>query len=190
MGKSLDNMLKRMLPLHIYSLDSKSTVYKELATYGARMDKIIEDINTLVKELNIYTAENDGLSFLEQLWGLPRTDLTIEQRRQAIEKRFGLTYDKCKAQDMIQFFASLGAEAQLTEVYGKYRVYVYITNGSEFSIPVRKYITAQAQEFFPAHLEVFIDYRSGNWDTLDAKGTLFNTYDSFNFTWDRAEHFE
>ncbi|MEF2920648.1 MAG: putative phage tail protein [Acutalibacteraceae bacterium] len=190
MGKSLDNMLKRMAPLPMYSLSTKSIVYKELSTYGAMLDKVIDELKNLVAELNINTATDEGLSLYEKIWGLPRTDLTQEQRRNAIEKRLGITYDKCTVKNVIAFFESLGAEVQLTEVNEKYRVYVYVSNGSQFSLPVRKYITSQAKEFFPAHLEIFVDYRAGNWDTLDSKGTLFNTYDSFKFTWDRVEHFE
>ncbi|MEE1155270.1 MAG: hypothetical protein UH241_08955 [Acutalibacteraceae bacterium] len=190
MGRTLDNMLKRMLPLPIYNIDSKTIIYKELATYGAMLDKIRDSINSLIKSINVYIAEDEGLSLLEELWGVPRTDLTIGQRIEAIEKRFRLKYNICRIKDVIDFFASLGAEAQITEVYGKFRAYVYITNGALFSLSMRKYITAQALEFFPAHLEVFIDYRTGNWDTLDAKGTMFNTYDNFGYTWDRAEHFE
>ena len=49
MGRTLDNMLKRMLPLPIYNIDSKTIIYKELATYGAMLDKIRDSINSLIK---------------------------------------------------------------------------------------------------------------------------------------------
>ena len=55
---------------------------------------------------------------------------------------------------------------------------------------LRKYISAQALEFLPAHLAVFLDYRLGNWNTLDQKNNTFNTYDAMNYTWDKLEHYE
>ena len=84
----------------------------------------------------------------------------------------------------------LGWQTRKSAMPSKNRVYIYVENGSQFPLAVRKYINAQAESFFPAHLDVFLDYRVATWDTLDSHKTMFSTYDSFNFTWDRAEHIE
>lgn len=185
-----DNMKRRMEPLGLYDLSVLTDLHKELATYGFFLDKEKAQADNLLKEIIITTAEDYGLEMRERLWGIPRTELTTEERRLAIEKRLGIDYSDCTLNAMLNFFNSLGLNAEITEVCEKERIYIHITNGSGFSYAVRKYMTKQAEEFFPAHLEIYIDYRTIDWDGLDQKLTMFNTYDSFNFTWDRLEHFE
>ena len=186
----LENMIKKLSPLNLYTLEEDTAVYNELSVYSKAFEQSLADADALLKEMLITTAEDYGLSQRETIWGLPRTELTTEERRNAITERFCLNYSDCTLTAMQNFLASLGAEAVITEVPSKYRVYIYIENGSTFTIPVRKYITEQAESFFPAHLEIFLDYRVATWDTLDSHNTLFATYDSFNYTWDRAEHIE
>lgn len=187
---SLENMIKHLSPLNLYNLEEDTAVYNELSVYSKAFEQSYTEADTLLKEMLITTAEDYGLSQRELIWGLPRTELTIEERRNAIAERFCLNYADSTLTAMQSFLASLGVQATITEVPNKYRVYIYVENGSTFTIPVRKYITEQAESFFPAHLQVFLDYRVATWDTLDSHKTLFNTYDSFNYTWDRAEHIE
>lgn len=186
----LENMVKHLTPLQLYRLDEDTSVYNELSVYANAFEQSISEADILLKEMLITTAEDYGLSQREKIWGLPRTELTTEERRKAIIERFCINYSDCTLNAMRSFLASLGVQATITEVPSKRRVYIYAENGSAFSIPVRKYINEQAESFFPAHLEIFLDYRVADWDTLDNNRTMFSTYDSFNYTWDRAEHIE
>lgn len=186
----IENMIKHLKPLQLYKLDEDTEVYNELSIYANAFEQSIAEADALLKEMLITTAEDYGLSLREKIWGLPRTELTTEERRNAITERFCISYSDCTLTAMKNFLASLGVNATITEVPSKYRIYIYVNNGSTFSIPVRKYINEQAENFFPAHLEIFLDYRVADWDTLDSHKTMFSTYDSFNFTWDRAEHIE
>ncbi|MEE0264088.1 MAG: putative phage tail protein [Acutalibacteraceae bacterium] len=186
----LENMLKHLKPLMIYNLNDNTVVYKELEVYANAFDEVIKKADNLFKESMVTTAEAYGLDMQEELWGLPRTELTVEQRRESIKNRYNIKYSDSTLKSMQHFLMSVGVQGQITEVPSKNRVYVYVENGSQFPLGVRKYINAQAESFFPAHIDVFLDYRVATWDTLDAHGTMFDTYDSFNFTWDRAEHFE
>lgn len=186
----LDNMIKHIKPLQLYNCNEGTVIYTELEIYSNALKNSIADADKLLKEMIVTTAEDYGLSLREEIWGLPRTELTTEERRTAISKRFCISYVDCTLSSMKNFLNSLGVKAVITEVPNKNRVYIYVENGSTFLIPVRKYITEQAESFFPAHLEIFLDYRVATWDTLDSHKIMFSTYDSFNFTWDRAEHIE
>ena len=186
----LENMLKHLIPLQLYKLDEDSNVYNELSAYSNAFEHSIAEADMLLKEMLITTAEDYGLSSREKIWGLPRTELTTEERRKAIIERFCINYSDCTLKAMQNFLMSLGVKPIVTEVPSKYRMYVYVENGSTFSIPVRKYINEQVESFFPAHIEVFLDYRVADWNKLDNNKTMFDTYDSFNYTWDRAEHIE
>lgn len=187
----LENMVKHLIPLQLYKLDKENTnVYKELSVYANAFEQGVAEANMLLKEMLITTAEDYGLSQREKIWGLPRTELTIEERRKAIIERFCINYSDCTLKAMQNFLISLGVQGKITEVPSKYRIYIYVENGSTFSISVRKYINEQAGLFFPAHIEVFLDYRVADWNKLDNNRTMFNTYDNLNYTWDRAEHIE
>lgn len=190
MATTNENMKRRIEPLGLYNIAVTTELHKELATYGYFMDKEKKQADNLLKEVIITTAEDYGLEMMEKIWGIPRTELTTEERRLAIEKRFAINYSDCTLKGMLNFLSSLGLSAEITEAYEKERVYIHITNGSGFTYPVKKYMSKQIEEFFPAHLEIYIDYRTIDWDGIDQKLTMFNTYDSFNLTWDRLEHFE
>ncbi len=187
---SLNNMIKHIKPLKLYNCNEDTAIYSELEVYSNAFENIIANADKLLKEMLVTTAEDYGLSLREEIWGLPRTELSTEERRTAISKRFCISYSDCTLEAMKSFLKSLGVQATITEVPIKNRIYIYVENGSTFSLPVRKYITEQAESFFPAHLDIFLDYRVATWDTLDSHKTMFSTYDSFNFTWDRAEHIE
>ncbi|MEE0060704.1 MAG: hypothetical protein UE295_07750 [Acutalibacteraceae bacterium] len=186
----LENMIKHLKPLQIYNLNDNTNIYKELEIYANAFNKIISMADNLLKESIVNTAESYGLELQEQLWGLPRTELVTEQRREGIKNRYNIKYSDSTLKSMQQFLLSVGVEGKITEMPSMNRVYIYVENGSQFPLGVRKYITAQVESFFPAHIDVFLDYRVATWDTLDSHNTMFDTYDSFNFTWDRAEHIE
>ncbi len=186
----LENMIKHLKPLHIYNLNENTTIYSELEVYANAFNKIIGSADNLLKECIVTTAEDYGLEFQEELWGLARTELSTEQRRNGIKNRYNIYYSDCTLASMQRFLLSIGVQSQITEVPSQNRVYIYVENGSQFPLGVRKYINSQAESFFPAHIDVFLDYRVSTWDTLDSYRTMFDTYDRFNFTWDRAEHIE
>ncbi|MCI6007578.1 putative phage tail protein [Oscillospiraceae bacterium LCP25S3_E10] len=186
----MGNMTARLKPLGLYSLESSTVVYKELLCYAQQLEAVADEISNLLKESIVTSAEDYGIEMWELLWGVKRSDMDIAKRRQAISERLALTGRSCTVDDVKNFFLSLGAKAEISEDYIKNRLYIHITNGSEISMNLRKYISAQALEFLPAHLAVFLDYRLGNWNTLDQKNNTFNTYDAMNYTWDKLEHYE
>lgn len=191
MGQALNNIIKRLNGLEIYSItQEKNNIYSEVYSYDAALTNIYDEADTLLREVIVTTAEDYGLDMREKIWGLPRIDLTIEERRNAIAKRLCIGYNDFTLSAMYDFLESLGITAEITEVPEKYRMYIYVTNGANFTVAMRKYLNSQILGFFPTHNEVYVDYRQGTWDTLDNKKTMFNTYDSFNMTWDMLEHFE
>lgn len=186
----LKNMIKHLKPLGLYNLSEDTTIYSELEVYANAFNEIICVADNILKESIVNTAEDYGLELQEQLWGLSRTELSTEQRRESIKNRYNIRYSDSTLKSMQHFLVSVGVKGQITELPSQNRVYIYVENGSQFPLGVRKYINAQTESFFPAHIDVFLDYRVATWDTLDSYRTMFDTYDNFNFTWDRAEHIE
>ena len=184
-------MTDKLSPLEIYSISEGSNIYNELSAYSSAIEDFAEDADALLREIIITTAQDYGLDMREALWSVPRTDLSEEERRTSILKRFGIGLSGFTLNGMYDFMASLGLEGEITEVPEKYRAYIKVTNAENISFPVRQYLTSQIEEFFPAHCQVFVDYRTdGTWNDLDAKRTMFDTYDLFGSNWEQLENFE
>lgn len=184
-------MTDKLSPLGIYSISEGSNIYNELSAYSSAIEDFTESADELLREIIITTAQDYGLYMREALWSVPRTDLSVAERRASIFKRFGIGLSGFTLNGMYDFMASLGLEGEITEVPEKYRAYIKVTNAENISFPVRRYLTSQIEEFFPAHCQVFVDYRTdGTWDDLDAKRTMFDTYDLFGSNWEQLENFE
>lgn len=190
MKNFIENMVEKLNKLNIYNIKENSQIYNELLVYDSALNYIKNIYDDLIKEITITTSENYGIYMRERLWGVIRTDLSIEERRENIIKRLALGAYGFTLRYMNDFLKSLGISAEITEVPEKSRAYIYVNNGKDITLNMRKYLNKQIMEYFPAHNEVFVDYREGNWDTLEIKKTMFDTYDSFNFTWDQLENFE
>ncbi len=184
-------MTDKLSPLGIYNISQESNIYNELFAYSSAIEDFTESADELLREAIITTAQDYGLYMRETLWSVPRTDLSVAERRASIFKRFGIGLSEFNLNGMYDFLASLGLSGEITEVSEKYRIYIKIDNAENVSFPVRQYLTSQIEEFFPAHCQIFVDYRTeGTWDDLDAKRTMFDTYDLFGSTWEQLENFE
>ena len=191
MKTALQNMTEKLHALGIYSTTTDTNIDKELHTYGNALEILTETADNLLQEIISDTATDYGLSLREMLWGLVRSDLSVAQRRENIRNRLKINASDFTLQGMTAFLSSLGIEAEIIEIPDRYRLYINVTNGENFSIPIRRYLTQQINEYFPAHCMVFTDYRTGgDWDSLDAKRILFGVYDSYHYTWDDFENFE
>lgn len=186
-----ENMAEKLNKMSdMYKVSPDTEMYQELMSYKSGLDDIKNMLDDILKEIIITTAESYGLYMREKLWGVERTDLDAEKRRDNIIKRLMLGYGGFKLEAMNEFLTSLGVNGEITEVAENYRIYIYVTNGENFSTSMRRYVNSQIEEYFPAHLEVFTDYRKSNWDTLDTKQTMFSTYDTMNMTFEQLENFE
>ncbi len=191
MKSAWQNMTEKLHSLGIYSNRTDTVIDKELRTYGTALADVTTTADSLLREIITDTATDYGLSLREKLWGVVRSDVSLEERRENIRKRMTINANDFTLEGMTAFLSSLGIEAEITEVNDQYRIYIHVTNGENFSIPIRKYLTQQINEYFPAHCMVFTDYRTnGDWDSLDARRILFGVYDSYHYTWDDLENFE
>ena len=191
MKTALQSMCEKLEKLGIYRTDPDTNIYKELLVYHTALQEMTEQADSLLEEMITHTAQDYGLTLWENLWGISREDIPLEQRRENIRQRCMLGANDFTCEGMNAFLSSLGVEADMEEVTEHYRIYLHITNGEDFSIPIRHYLTQQIEEYFPAHCMVFADYRlDGTWDDIDAKRILFGVADSYGYTWNDWENFE
>ena len=80
MGQALDNIIKRLNSLGIYSITPEKSIYNEIYAYDGTFTDICKEADILLREIIVTTAEDYGLDMREKLWGVPRTDLTTDER--------------------------------------------------------------------------------------------------------------
>ena len=185
---ALQSMINSTQPLGVYNLAESSLVYKELSVYATVLDRLTEQISTLEKEIFVQTATDFGLSSWEEIWGLPRTDLSNEKRREMIMSRCSLNYNDFTPLSLSKLFNAIAFPATFVEDAEHFCLYIS-SDKSKYSMPQRQWIAQEIEEFIPAHLQVYIDFRTIDWDDIDNKKHTFYTMDGMGYTWEEIESY-
>lgn len=188
MSKIYESMVNSLTPLQIYNISQGSLVNAELLSYCAALDDLEGELDGLLKEMFITTAESYGIENYEKIWGAPRNDLPLEKRKEMILKRLSTNYDDFSLAAMEEFLLSLNMDARIIENPADYQVYVDC-NKTVYTKAQRKWIEREIKNFFPAHLHVYVDFRTIDWDDLDALKRIYNNIDNLRYTWDDIENY-
>lgn len=186
---SLKRMIEAMRPISVYSLMNYTIVYKELLSYAAVLDIIDENIDELIKECYLSTAEDFGVSIYEKLDGAERTDLSIEQRRKMLENAFAVNANDNTLKGLEKFFSSIGLEYSIKERPHICDLYIR-AKGRDYSETEQKYIIDRAEKFLPCHMSFTIDFRTVNWAYFDSLNLTFQEMDDKNMTWKQIEQYK
>ena len=71
-------------PLGIYKLEKGTLVYAELAAYAAGLDLLEDGLDELEREAFLPTAQGEGISRREEIYGKPKTLLPLRERREML----------------------------------------------------------------------------------------------------------
>lgn len=182
---ALDSMVKMLAPLGIYSLSPGNMVYKELSAYACALDALNGALETQLRESVPVTAESYGLAMLERIYGAPQDGIETEKRRQMLAARFSLTGGDFTPGGIAHALRALGLDAVIYEYPGQNLLHI-VCAGS-YTGAQRKWITAQANELLPAHLEIVLDFRTLDWAAIERKNMTFSAMDAKNMTWRAIE---
>ncbi len=185
---TLSEMIKMTFPIKNYKLDNGRLVYKEMESYAAALDVIRECADEILRECISTTAQNRGLEFYEKLFGKVRDDLEIEKRRNMINNMLTLSTNDNTVEGIHHFFRSVGLECDIIENPIVYDVYIY-SHDHTLSRAQQDNIIERAKKFMPYHLTFTVDFRTIDFDGLDALGLIFGRIDDMNMTWQEFERY-
>ena len=77
------NLRDLLAPLGVYRWEG-SFQWGELQSEGEALDQVAEQVALLQREMNLYTAQAEGLTGLLELLGLERAGETVEELRQTV----------------------------------------------------------------------------------------------------------
>lgn len=181
-------MKDKLSPLEIYDLSDSTLIYKELVMYSAALDEISSLLEELERECFVQTAQSYGLSNREKIWGFERDDLTIEKRQSIILNRLNIDENNFTLDAMKNFLSVVNFDADIEENPTENQILVN-NRQTSYSKAERAWIKEQLINFFPAHLELIIDFRVITWEDIDNKNLTFAQMDSANFTWEDIENY-
>lgn len=188
--KSYESMIQKLSPTGIYSLDEDGYNCCELKALAAGVDGADDVLDLIIREGFVQTAEDQGLIAWEKLYGSPRDELSVEQRRELIKKRLNVNHLSFTPTAVKEIIASLGmGECTITENPTLFLVKLDFSSQS-YTAAQRQWIRDQLEQLLPCHLEISVVFGNLNWDEIEKLGLSFNSMDGKNLTWDEIDSLE
>ena len=185
---SLESMIKKLSPLGVYSLKEGSVVYAELAAFSEGLDILRENLETLLKESFIATAEDYGLKIPERLVGNVRSDLPLSKRREMLNERLSLNITDFTPEGFEKMLRILGTPGNIEE-YPHIERIVLNLSGVDYTEAQREWIVSQAKALLPAHLVSDVVFSGFDWEKSDALQNTFAEIDGKGYIWNEIDYF-
>ncbi|MFR5025532.1 MAG: DUF2313 domain-containing protein [Evtepia gabavorous] len=139
-------------PAGVYRWEG-SFQWGELQSEGEALDQVAEQVALLQREMNLYTAQAEGLTGLLELLGLERAGETLEELRQTVAALLRIGGDSFTLAAMNDTLRGCGIPAQVEETEDPLEVVVSFP-GVE-GIPAGfEQTKARIEEILPCHLLV------------------------------------
>ena len=146
------NLRDLLAPLGVYRWEG-SFQWGKLQSEGEALDQVAEQVALLQREMNLYTAQAEGLTGLLELLGLERAGETLEELRQTVAALLRIGGDSFTLAAMNDTLRGCGIPAQVEETEDPLEVVVSFP-GVE-GIPAGfEQTKARIEEILPCHLLV------------------------------------
>ena len=94
--------------LGIYKLEKGTLVYAELAAYAAGLDLLENGLDELEREAFLPTAQGEGISRREEIYGKPKTLLPLRERREMLLYRGAINNRNNTREDLERALVACG----------------------------------------------------------------------------------
>ncbi len=151
-------MQKRLRETGLYRLDGTTVVDAELKAYAAGFQVVMNDYETLAKELAVNTAESFGLAMREGMLGIPLSHLPLGQRRAQLLQNLSVCSNDYTVDAIEKALDGVGITARITERPDDKAITVTVTDAARTGTESQSAVQALAALYLPAHLHVFYDF--------------------------------
>ena len=125
-------------PLGIYKLEKGTLVYAELAAYAAGLDLLEDGLDELEREAFLPTAQGEGISRREEIYGKPKTLLPLRERREMLLYRGAINNRNNTREDLERALVACGLRAQVKENLDGASIYINCFDLDKIMIMPRK----------------------------------------------------
>lgn len=183
MLKAYESMKKKLMPTGIYTLNENGAASKELEAFATGIDSKDGELDVIIREAFVKTAEDYGLSMWEELFGSVQSGEPPAVRREMIKGRLklsSLSFTPSGAENIVR---SLGIdEFTIKETPSLFMVTVDLS-AKKYSKARRKWIKEQLDELLPAHLEIVVIFGTASWNDIDSLNLTANAMDGKHYNW-------
>jgi hypothetical protein len=161
----MKNMLR---PLKIYDVDGNNLVTAELKAYASGIDTVKTQMNLLLREGFVQTAQDIGILKKEDLLGVPPQGVLNDRRDRILEllSRIRGAWDKLSVDEKVSGFS-------LEEDYESQSIRLVFSNPAELSQLSLSTAVKALRSVAPAHLSIKSNYAEKTWTQMDALNYTF-----------------
>lgn len=187
MSSTYNTMKNTLDKLNLYSFEG-TTVENELKAYAYVLDKLNGDLEEMLCECFIDTAESFGLANREIVFGEEKSNLDVSKRRKMLKLRESICMSSFTVEKIKEAISSFGLDFVMTEYPSQYMVRVDAVG--DYSKKEQAFIQKEIEKIIPAHLTVQVIFGGPTWDESDAKNNSFTGIDSLDYTWDEIDNMD
>ena len=136
-------------PLGIYKLEKGTLVYAELAAYAAGLDLLEDGLDELEREAFLPTAQGEGISRREEIYGKPKTLLPLRERREMLLYRGAINNRNNTREDLERALVACGLRAQVKENLDGASIYICLlyTSPAFWKVWIHRFHSYQHLQF-------------------------------------------
>lgn len=156
---SLDSMTKKLENTKIYAVNPGGRNYAEIKAFSVGLDMIFNELDEMLREYYIDTAQSYGLTERERFTGAVRDDLSIEKRRELLKIREQTNEEFCTPEGFNKILEGYGlGNFKITENPSQNALSIKISDSlSELN---KVWVNKMIEKDFPAHLEITVEFAS------------------------------
>ena len=186
---TLTSISQKLAPLNLYDISEGKNIYYEICAYSCALDRHKENLERVLKECFISSAETYGIENTEKVIGSVRSDYSTEDRRKMliIRKTFGDNdFTKSKFQN---FLSSIGVyNYDVLEMPWESEMNICI-DGS-YNRDDKAWIIKEIKLALPAHLNCNVYFSGIEWADIDSKNLTYSLMDNYDYTWSQINRLE
>lgn len=180
---SFESLIRNLSGVRNYSFREGTVNFAEISAVGAGLDLVFREIDTLLREGFLCTAQSYGLSKVEETFGKERSDLPNTTRREMLVARSLLNCNDFTREGVKRILAALGATGRLGESATTGSLVIYIGDRG-FTEGEKSFIRSQLSVLLPAHITPEIFFSSMNWQSIEERNVTFSSIEAKNYTWE------
>lgn len=174
-------------PLGVYDHDARRPAGAETEALGAALDDFSRHAAARAKEMQVLSAEDEGLRRMEALFPFPAADGSVQARRSAISGFLQVSGDSFTPEALDRCLAACGIDCKTDENGGANTVGISFPGvmGEPDGLERKKKII---ESILPCHLEPIYRLKWCSWADTEALGLTFRDLEDMTFfSWSMLE---
>lgn len=179
------NLRDLLAPLGVYRWEG-SFQWGELQSEGQALDGVAEALAEIQREMNLTTAQGEGLTGLQALFGLEPGARTPEEMRLALAALLRIGRDSFTLAAMNDTIRGCGIPAQVAETEDP--LHLVVTFPGVGGVPAEfGRLQTILEAILPCHAWVEYAFSAMTWDSLESEFRDWNSLEGDKITWTDLE---